>query len=472
MEGFLEEIAGLDGASGQSVIYNSEFFSKHIDLDTLIGLLQVSHTYSSIIDLLNKRHDKVDTATLQKLSEELKTLGEKVNSIKGTQAELCNNKLDNDNVRKAMYQASEIDFDKIRELATLDSRIDSLLAENVTKLEVALVEEKSKKSENEKVVGKREKLDVEIESYIGRLNELFAELNGVNINMFNGLDIDTLKEQYEQGLTNTIQNTSARKAYVSYVFDILKREIKMIPEICATAQQFVASAKKENGFDVPELIGKNDQIMLNESITSVAHDGLRQFADIWCRNATDNDKAITTIGNGYLSTQPFIDGMYDYIANLSTYNQDHSKGGADYDKLFSFNNQLHGKIAEIQTKDSRMLINVVNRVRNEISTRTNSFKRYGTYQSVEREPYEFATRIFDSFNHRHGDMRTQTFDNKQTTIPNEQQTEQINPISPVTGISVPQQLTEEQKAMLINNAIGTAINTPSDETLNSGGMKR
>ena len=464
MEGFLEEIAGFNNYGGQSEIYNREFFGKHVDVDTLISLLQVSHTYSSVISLLNKRHDNYDTATLQKLDEELKKLAEKIGTIKSTQTDLCSNKLDNDTLRKAMYQASDIDFEKVRELATLDSRIDTMLAENDSKLESSILEERAKNAEHKKVDEKRESLNTNIESYIGRLTELFVELNDKDVNIFKGLNIDTLKEQYEQGLVSTIQNSSARKAYVSYVFDILKRESQNVPQIYATAQQFVASAKKENGFDVPELTGRNDQIMLNESITDVAHDGLRQFADVWCRNANDNDRAITTIGNGYLSTQPFIDGMYDYIANLPAYNQDHSKGGADYDRLFSFNNQLQGKLTELRAKDSRKIVNIVGKITNSPHYRT----------SIEREPYEFASRIFDSFNHTHGDMRTQTFDSKQTAMPNEQQFEQVNSQAQLnnSGIAIPQQLTEEQKRMLVENALATSIVAPSDDTLNSGGMKR
>lgn len=463
MEGFLEEIAGVQSYNGQSEMYNLEFFSRHIDVDTLIALLQVSHTYSSIINLLNKRHDKVDTATLQKLDEELKVLAEKIGTIKTTQTDLCNNKLDNDTLRKAMYQAGEIDFDKIREMATLDSRIDTMLGENDAKLQIACTEEKSKTGEHEKVDKKRAELDTNIEGYIDRLNELFVELNGKNVDIFKGLDIDTLREQYEQGLVGTIQNISARKAYISYMFDILKRESQMVPQIYVTAQQFVASAKKENGFDVPELVGRNDQIILYKNITGVAHDGLRQFADIWCRNATDNDKAITAIGNGYLGTKQFIDGMYDYITNIPTYSQDHSRGGADYDRLFSFNNQLHGKIAELSAKDARSIRNIVGKI-------TNS-PHY--YTSIEREPYEFATRIFDSFNHSHGDMRTQTFDSKQTTMPNEQAKEQVVQTSQINnGVGIPQQLTEEQQRMLVETALISSIDAPSNDTLNSGGMKR
>lgn len=462
MEGFLEEIAGFQNYNGQSGMYNREFFSKHSDINTLISLLQVANTYSSIISLLNKRHNKEDSAILEKLDQELKVLVEKISSIKSAQTDLCNKKLDNDSLRKAAYQSSEIDFDKIREMAVLDSRIDVILVENDLKIEVAINEEKNKNGERKKVDEKRAKLDTEIEGYIGRLNELFAGLNGKNIDIFNGLDINTLREQYEQGLVEIIQNTSMRKAYVSYLFDILKKESQMIPEIYATSQCFVSNAKKENGFDVPELVAKNDQIMLTESITMVAHDGLRQVADIWCRNATDKDEALTTIGNGYLSTQPFIDGMYDYISNLSSYSNDNSKGGADYDRLFSFNNQLFQKLAELQTKDSRSIRNIVGRI-------TNS-PHY--YTSIEREPYEFATRIFDSFNHRHGDMRTQIFESKQSTMSDDQQTEQINLINQMKGMAIPQELTEEQKAILINNVLGAPVTTPSEEELSSVGMQR
>ncbi|MEG2620544.1 MAG: hypothetical protein RSA10_00410 [Bacilli bacterium] len=452
MEGFLEEIAGLRNYNGQSEMYNRKFFGQYVDLDTLISLLQVSHTYSSIISLLNKRHDKVDNIVLQKLDEELNALIEKIGTIKATQTDLCNNKLDNDNLRKSLYQANEIDFDEVRKLVSLDSRIDTMLVENDSKLEIACNEKKLKNEEHKQFDEKRDALDTNIESYVGRLNELFVELNGKSVDIFNGLNIDTLREQYEQGLVGIIQNTSARKAYVSYVFDILKRENRNVPQVYATAQQFVANAKRENGFDVPELVGRNDKIMLNESITDVAHDGLRQFADIWCRHATDNDKAITTIANGYLSTQTFLDGMYDYITNISTYSQDHSKGGTDYDKLFSFNNQLHAKLAELQAKDSRKFINIVGKI-----TKTPNY-----YTSIEREPYEFATRIFDNFNHSHEDMRTQTFDTKQTTMPNEKQTEQINPVYESNNITMSKQLTDEQQRMFTANIIATSDSLVQD----------
>lgn len=462
MVGFLDGIADIERYDGQSEKYNREFFAKYIDLNVLISLLETSHTYSGIIDLLNKRHDKVDTDLLQKLDEELSVLAEEIAAIKKTQSELCDVKIDNTNLIMKMYEADEIDFNEIKELEEMDSQINDTLKKNNAQLEIMCSEEKMKNDKHKPIDEKRATLDINIENYIVKLKASLLELNGKNIDIFNGLDIDTLKEQYEQGLVETIQNTVARKAYVDNMFNILKRESKMIPQIYATAKHFADNAEKENGFDVPEVIIKNDQIILNGSITTVAYDGLRSFADIWCRNAPDHDKDITTIGKGYIATQPFINGMYDYVDNLPLYNQDHSKGGDAYDKLIGYNNQLEEQLEVLRTKDSKNLINIVRRITN----------NPGQLASIEREPYEFATRIFDNFNRTLDDVRTLTFDSKQTEMSNEEPLKQTNQTHQFNDFEIMQEPTEEQKRKLANNALSATVVTSSEETLGSSGMRR
>lgn len=395
MEGFLEEILGLNGYVGESQRYNRDFFDKYVNKEVLFDLLKLSHIYISIVHLLEDKNSDIDIVLLEKLKEEKQAIDIKVESIKNSQLELCDNKEINDNARKGIYQSSEIDFDKIKELELLDSRIDTLLKDNDIKLNAALLERKNKTAQIEKISDRNEKINSKIENYISELNQLFIVLNEKDITVFNNLDVDAIKNQYETGLTSIIGNTQARKAYVSYIFDILKRESEMLPQIFATAKQYVNSATREKDFNVSELNLMNNKISLTESATFTIHDNLRQFADIFCRNANDNDKSISTIGNGYLGTQLFIDGIYSYINNLETYDKDISKANLDYQKLHDYNNQLYAKLADLQSKDSRKLINIVNRVKSGVS---------GRYQSIEREPYEFATRIFDDFNRKYGNL--------------------------------------------------------------------
>ncbi len=473
MEYFLEDVAGFNNYSGQTSSYNYDFFSKYVDSDILITLIQLSHSYTSIIDLLEKRNNKEESATLQKLNSELKEIAEKISSIKNTQNDLCNNKLDNDSLRKALYESETIDFEKIRELASFNVRIDGLLAVNDIKLETNYSEQKIKTVEHKKLDEKRRKLDASIESDINGLKELLISLNEKNVDVFKGVNIDTLKEQYEQGLVGIIQNTVARKAYVSYVFDIMKRENKHIQEIFTASSTFVSTAKKEDGFEVSELATKDDQIMLTRWVNLVAKEGLRNFGDIWCRNATDQDKSITAIGNGYLQTQPFIDGIYDYISNMGEYNKDNSSGDQAYDKLHNSNNQLHQILGKFYSKDARDIRNIANGIINAISKET---KKYGYYQSMEREPYEFAVRVFDMFNSRMNHVRAPLYDKvntEQQTQSNEQQVDLVEPISPMTNFETTQELTEEQKRMLVNGTTGISVDVlNNDEGLSSGGMRR
>ncbi|MEG1495360.1 MAG: hypothetical protein RR406_03595 [Bacilli bacterium] len=410
------------------------------------SLLAVSNSYSGIINLLNKRHNKYENTLLQKSDEELSTLIEKINTIKATQIDLCNNKLANDSLRKTLFQAAEIDFDKVRKLVSLDSRIDTMLVENDSKLEIICNDEKIENENHKKLVENREALDTNIESNMGILNGLCSELDGKSVDIFKGLNIDTLREQYEQGLVGVIQNTTVRKACVSYAFDSLKRENRNLSQTYATAQQFVAKAKRENGFDVSELVGRNDQIMLNNGIRHIVHNGVRGIAAM-LGDAPDDDKTVTAAANGYLTMQPFVDGMYDYISNISTYSQDYSKGGTDYDKLRSFNNQLQAKLAELQDKDSRKFMNIVGK---------------GHTISTERLPYEFVTNIFDNFNENLGNMRTQIFDAKQTTMGNEQQTEQQNSMYKGNDMTMSKQSIDEKQGMFTANIIDTSHSLAQD----------
>lgn len=472
MNGFLEEIAGVQNYGGQTTIYNRDFFDKHIDADTLISLLKVSHTYSDVIKLLEKRHEPNDNKTLQKLAHELKAINEKIVLIKNDQIELCKSKSDNSYLRKAMYQTIDVDFDKLRELATLDNKINTKLAENNARLESLLLEEKYINKEHQKINDKMMKLDTEIERYIAKLKTQFIELNGKNIDIFKEINIDSLREQYEQGLTSVIQNRSARKAYTCYLFDILKREIKNVPQIYVTAQYFVANAKKENGFDVPNLVGNNHQIMLNEGITSVAHERLRQFADVWCSGAKDDDIVLNKIGDEFLKVKSFIDGMYSYSKNLPLYNKDRSKGQEDYDKLLSYNKKVAYKADELSGRDSMRLRNVVN----------NFINRPSYYTSLEREPYEFALSVFDYFDQTHNEMRVGVFEKGQVTPTTEQKNETFNAQTKSTsGEEILQNPTDSRWAeeelldvvkKAVKNSLETTMTAHDDDTISHGPMKK
>jgi len=444
-------------------LYNGVFFEKHIDKDTLTGFLKVSSIYYDIIKLLDKRYESNDIVMLQKLDEELKGLTEEIIEIRKTQIDFCNDKLDNDNLRKAMHQTGEEDFEKLEEITKLNSKIDNMTADNDIKLEKAKIEEQNKSEEYGKIDEERTKLDTDIENCIDKLNKVLAELDGKNIDIFNGLDIDTLREQYEQGLVDMFPNVAVRKTYASYLFDVLKRENKMLSETYATAQQFVSSARKENGYDVQELAIKNDKINMFSALNGVVHNELDQLIPTLFKYEPDTNQIITQAGNNYLSVQPFIDGMYDYIANMEQYEMDNSKSRTDFRKINAYNDKM-------QELFSKTNVGPVGKVINQITNTTIMSRGLGLIIH-DAQPYDFAMRANNLFTIAILKTRTQVQQEKQTTISNEQPIEQINKANKSNDIQI-QQLSEEQKRMFAENFLTTSVSTIDDESLNSGDMKR
>ena len=371
MRGFLEDVVGSSYYEGATTSYNYDFFESYIDHELLVDLFQLSNKYTNIISLLKKRNDTEETNLLSKLSSELKELEEKINEIKTTQMDLCDDILGNVEFRKNAYQSETIDFKKINHLNTLNIRAERSLSESDIELEDLVTKRTHTNEERKQIVDKRAALDDDIERQNDELKELITNLNGKEIDIFKDVNIDSLEEEYKQGLEKIIQNSAAKEAYTSYVLDILKRENHHFQHLFSTAKDFISIANKENGFEVPELELKNEQIMMTESVTAIAKERLRLFGDIYCRNATDQDKLITKTANGYLQTKQFVDGIYDYIFNIEEFSKNIPAANESYFKLRNFNNLLHNKLAETIRGEGR--------------------------NSLSKEAYELSIEMFDIF---------------------------------------------------------------------------
>ena len=230
--------------------------------------------------------------------------------------------------------------------------------------------------EREKIENKRQRIEIEIKKIIEKLKEMIAELDGKGIDILGETDLEALKEEYERGLVNIIPNEKARKTYVDYMFEILKREIQCVREAYIASKKFVGEAKEEEDFYVDELVDINNKLRMFNEINERFADELTVFASVWCYKKGNEDKATNIIAKGYNDVKEFIISLYNYAESLGTL-----KGNSDdyYDTLARVFVHLQERYTELLRKDSGMISRIL-----------------GTGQSIERIPYDVVNALYSS----------------------------------------------------------------------------
>ena len=332
MESLLGEVAGNDNSKLEQ--YNKRFFEEHLECNTLFSLLQCSDRYLNIIWFLNERYcskePRVDSATEKQLKDAI----EKREELRKQHLILLNNKQTNTERIIAEYAKPELDFIEINQLENLDKGNENLLSTNKAALELARGIEKFIKEAKKEVVEIIEQFNREMESKIKALNNIQTELEGsdAEIELLRGLDLDSLKEEYEERVSKIIENDSIRGTYINYMFTILEKEIQVVLDSYEASRHFVASANKENGFLVPELMAKNSQLYLAEGINHCAY---RDISDLGnSLGNKENSDFILLMSAKYMELKPFMYKLYEYVDEFPTYvKTNQSQGRAKYTEV-------------------------------------------------------------------------------------------------------------------------------------------
>jgi len=198
-----------------------------------------------------------------------------------------------------------------------------------------------------------QELDREMPNKIKIIGESHAELKNLEsgIDLLRRLNLNALRADYEQGLSEIIENKMVISTYIDYVFKVIEEEIQVLLDTYEVSKQFVLSADKENRFLVPELMLKNSQIYIIESLNHVAYHDISHMGNVL---GNGNSDFCNGIAEKYLELKPFMDKLYQYVNHYQVYlGREKDRGEVEYKALFREAGIIisnHSKIARDDSK--------------------------------------------------------------------------------------------------------------------------
>ena len=353
MDGFLEEIVGMDDYKSNVTEYNYNFFEKYVDKNVLYDLLDLCHLYVSTLDLITRRNQNWKNEQLLDLAFNVEQVESQIDDIIDSQRILCEKKRNAAVSRSSVYLATSwgesgegieptTDFDHIAELTQRDLQISEELEKNDIILKQLLEQLFDRQQAYNKAKGYIGGLNDKILQNFELIQNLFISLDGKDRSVFN-IDIEQIKEEYSAGLVDVLPNTKAREMYMTYLFDSLEREISSVEQTYGVAKQFISSAEEETNFVVPELQAQNNKIACTYDITQSMQDNVKQFVGVGCKGATDENLLVTEVSEEYLRVKPYVDDIYSYIDNLEIYEKDPGLSKIHYLNIFDVANDSCNK---------------------------------------------------------------------------------------------------------------------------------
>lgn len=363
---YLLEIAGMatyKTSDLKQLDYNKKFFSKYIDIIKLQKAIISSQLYSQILRDIEVRYREEDDKKITELEEKNRELNntikqdiQRLNDLHNMENVVNNRILD-------LYNVNNINMESIIKQDKFKAEIEDNIKSIKVRIKPTLKAINDNNNKIKFINDRRMKYDKFIEDNITKLKESLKDLEGKQF--FKDVDLDSLKEEYESGLKEIYPNDITRKVYVDYTFMMLKHELNMLNQILSTSRLFTSQADKLDKYEVPEIALQNEQINTFNEIDEEVYQKLMFFINRTIKSKDDINKIE---GEGFNNIYLLISGVYDYINKIPEYIEGKESDIEEYNVLVGYYEQA-----------------------------MNNFRNIGT-GVIEGESYEFAARVFNTFN--------------------------------------------------------------------------
>ena len=328
---YLLEIAGMatyKSSNLKQLEYNKNFFGKYTNIANLKKAIIATQLYSQILRDVEIRYREEEETKLLNTEEEVKELNNKISDNKTKIMDLYNMKISNSLKSRDVFLTNNIDIDVNKKQNEFDDEIDERIRIEINRIapELKIILEKQK-TVNE-IVQKRMTLSHIIEKNISKLRELLEELEGQKF--FDEVDLDSLKEEYEEGLKKIYPNDIARKTYVDYTFMIIKHELKMLDQSLSISKIFVNKADKIDKYELPEIALQNELINAFNEIDGEVYQKIMFFIN---RTNKSKDEINKIEAEGFNNVYSLISGVYDYLDKIPEYVNDEELNVREYNDL-------------------------------------------------------------------------------------------------------------------------------------------
>jgi len=344
---YLVEIAGMatyKSSNLKQLDYNKNFFGKYLneDIKYLRKAIIATQIYSQILRDIEVRYREEDDKKITELEEKNRELN---NTIK-QDIQRLNDLLNMENVVNNrildLYNVNNINMESIIKQDKFKVEIEDNIKSIKVRIKPTVKEINDNDNQIKDINDRRIKYDKYIEDNITKLKESLKDLEGKQF--FKDVDLDSLKEEYEQGLKEIYPNDITRKVYVDYTFMILKNELNMMNNVLSTGRIFVEKADKIDKYELPEIALQNEQINIFNEIDEEVYQKLMFFIN---RTTVESDKNNNIEGEKLNNIYQLISSIYDYINNIPEYVTDKETGIKIFNNIVGYYEQSMNNLPNI-----------------------------------------------------------------------------------------------------------------------------
>lgn len=314
---------------------NNEFFSKYLDKDVLVDLIEIREIYLQIIYLSDNRIEEKLRRYLLKYKELKK---EKIICLK-SKAEII----------KGLTNDSSIDLIK------QDEKVNSQLKEIIKCLNETTNNFHNLKQEQKNIQEQSDMQDKLNDKLIKILKRLKGKENRISLSC-------EQKKKYSDSIKDIFKSEKAMKCYVTYLFELINNDMDSLQHVFSSAQNYVldlektSDHKEDNDSIVLEhIINKNLNIFLNNFVDSVNNCSLVKLNEISDEN---------------LQNKTIINMMIHLAKNYENLNKDKEVLKSEYQMILNMINDV--KDENKKKSDNSSLSSIIIKIFDEINDRLGS----------------------------------------------------------------------------------------------------
>ena len=296
-------------------ILNKTFFKDYLDSDTIIKLIDIRKLYLDILTFEKNKED--DIKVRDTLKVKLDDVLDKKNKLENQNFSFLKKKI---SIVKELTE--RIDVKKIE----LESEINSCLISNMK-----LINE----------------LNIEAE-------KISNEINSLTINKYDkDMLVNALKYKilYDKELSNIIINDTARKCYITYLFDMITTDIdNLIHTYNISKNYMLISYDKDTNINL-----ENNSIVLEDIISKKLCEKLDRYVDVISDNLTNN--SINDISLEKLKHNSIIHTMIHFAKNYRELKSDEEIISREYEMIRGYVVDL---MRDTKNNNDKLVVDIIN----------------------------------------------------------------------------------------------------------------
>lgn len=312
---------------------NNDFFKNYLDSDIIIKLIDIRKLYLDILTF--EKNKEEDIKTRDNLKSKLDDVLAKKNKLENQNFSFLKKK-----IAIVKELTDKIDIKNIE----LENEINKCLISNTNLINNLNIEAEHISNDiNSLTINKYDK-----DMLVNALKYKINNIDNIDINYI----ISDFKDRYDMELSSIINNSDARKCYITYLFEGINSDIDNLKHTYNISKNYMLiTYQKDVNINL-----ENNSIVLENIINKKINEKLEKYIEIVINNKLTNNN-ISEISLEKLKHNSIIHTMCHFASNYKELKSDEEIIGKEYEMIRGYVVDL---MKDTKSIDNELVVDIIN----------------------------------------------------------------------------------------------------------------